>query len=95
MAQQDSGWNDIDVIRYCPTRYGARQTGTAALLTGRGQNPWQALPTRVARRRTDEIDADLPNHTVDERAQGASERAIAGDATGVWSAPVPIEGVCE
>jgi hypothetical protein len=74
---------------------GRGKPATAALLIGRGQNPGQALATRVAHRRTDEVDADLPNHTAHERAQGASDRAMAGYATGVWSAPVPIEGVRE
>ena len=68
---------------------------TAALLLGRGQKPWQALPTRVARRRTDKIDADLPDRIAQERAQDTSDRAIAGCATRVWSALVPIEGVRE
>ena len=53
-------------------------TRRAANLVGRWVRFYtRGLPAAVARRRTDEIDADLHDHIAHERANGRSERFIA------------------
>lgn len=49
----------------------------AALVTGWARLYTRGLPTPIARRRIDEIDADLHDHIAHERAQGTSDRRIA------------------
>ncbi len=50
---------------------------TARLVAGWVRLLTRALPTQVARRRVDEVDADLHDHIAHERAHGTADHRIA------------------